>query len=125
MGLLDGLMGHASDADTKKIGEKLEGILLPEEEVRLAFNVLRDFFVFTDLRFMIVDVQGMTGKKTNYLTIPYGSISRFSLETAGSFDLEAELRIWLSGEDQPIERTLGKGVDTKGIQQALAAGTLR
>jgi hypothetical protein len=100
------------------------GILLPGEQAQLAFKIIRDFFVFTDRRFILVDIQGITGRKVDYLSIPYRSITRFSLETAGTFDLDAELKLWVSGEPKPIERTLSKHTDIKGIQRALAAGVL-
>ena len=51
-------------------------------------------------------------------------MTRYSLETAGTFDMDAELKIWISGDSTPIERTLGKGTDIAGIQLALAAGVL-
>ena len=65
MGLLDGLMGHGSTADIEQISQKLQGILLAEEKVQLAFKIIRDFFAFTECRLIIVDVQGMTGRKTD------------------------------------------------------------
>lgn len=124
MGLFDGLLGHGSEAEIGKIIAKLDGILLPGEQAQLAFKIIRDFFVFTDRRFILVDIQGITGRKVDYLSIPYRSITRFSLETAGTFDLDAELKLWVSGEPKPIERTLSKHTDIKGIQRALAAGVL-
>jgi Bacterial PH domain len=51
-------------------------------------------------------------------------MTRYSLETAGTFDMDAELKIWISGDSTPIERTSGKGADIAGIQLALAAGVL-
>jgi hypothetical protein len=125
MGLFDGLLGHGSEVAADKVIGKLEGVLLPDETVQLAYRLIRDFFVFTEKRLIIVEIQGMTGKKVDYLTIPYRSVTRYSLETAGTFDLDAELKIWISGDSTPIQRTLGKGTDIAGIQLALAAGVLR
>lgn len=125
MGLFDGLLGNATQMKLDDVRAKLDGLLLPDERIELGYRIVRDFFVFTDRRMIIVDIQGMTGSKVDYLTIPYRAISFFSLETAGTFDLDAELRIWLSGQPTPIQRTLRKGTDTRAIMQALAAGTLR
>ena len=86
---------------------------------------MRDFFVFTEKRILLVDIQGITGRKVEYLSIPYRSISRYALETAGTFDLDAELKIWISGDSTPIQRTLKRGTDVKAIQLALSAGVLR
>ena len=125
MGLFDAIIGNANVADIGRIAGKLDGILLPDEEIALAYRLIRDFFVFTEKRMLIVDVQGITGRKVEYLSIPYRSITRFSLETAGTFDFDAELKIWVSGDPQPIERTLKYGTDVKAIQLALSAGVLQ
>jgi hypothetical protein len=125
LGLFDAIIGNANVVDKGKVAGKLEGILLPDEEISLAYKLVRDFFVFTEKRMLIVDIQGITGKKVEYLSIPYRSITRYALETAGTFDLDAELKIWVSGDHNPITRTLKHGTDVKAIQLALSAGVLR
>ncbi len=124
MGILGGLLGHGREVDADKLAKRLDGILLPEEQVDLAFQVIRDFFVFTNKRLILVDVQGITGSKVNYMSVPYKSIVRFSVETAGTFDLDAELNLWVSGTPDPIGKTLKKGTDVRGIQRALALAIL-
>ena len=121
MGFLDGLLGHGSELAPREVDEQMAGILVEGEPVRVAFKVIRDLFVFTDRRLILVDRQGLTGRKVEYLTVPYRAITSFSVETAGSFDLESELKIWVSGRPDPIRRTLGRGADVLGIQQAIAA----
>ena len=59
MGLLSRLLGHASDLTPEQTREELDGILLPEEPVEVAFKVIRDLFVFTDRRLILVDKQGL------------------------------------------------------------------
>ncbi len=125
MGLLDGLLGHGSAVDAATLERRLEGILIAGETARLAFRIIRDVFVFTEHRVILINVQGVTGSKVEFLSVPYRAIVRFSVETAGTFDLDAELKIWVSGTQQPIERTLKKGTDVRGIQRALAEGVLR
>ena len=71
MGLLSGLLGHASDVTPEQTREELEGILLPDEPVEVAFKVIRDLFVFTDKRLILVDKQGLTSRKVDYLVVPY------------------------------------------------------
>ncbi|MGF1554330.1 MAG: PH domain-containing protein [Paracoccaceae bacterium] len=124
MGLLSGLFGLASDVDVDSIKEELEPILIPEEEVELAFAMMRDQIVFTDRRIVFIDKQGMTGRKKNYLSVPYRSITMFSIETAGSFDADAEMRLWISGQGEPIKHELSRGSNVPGIQKALAKGML-
>lgn len=125
MGLFDSLLGHGSSVDPSDLKKRLDGVLIDGEQPQLAFRIVRDFFVFTQHRLILVDIQGMTGSKVEYMTIPYRAITRFSVETAGTFDVDSELRIWVSGSDQPIQRTLGKGSDVRGIQRALATGICR
>ena len=72
-------------------------------------------------RLIIVDVQGVTGRKREYKSINYKSISRFSVETAGTFDLEAELKIWVSSETEPsIKKQFNKSVNVYDVQKVLA-----
>jgi hypothetical protein len=125
MGILGGLLGHGSEIDPAKLERQLDGILIEGETAQLAFRVVRDFFVFTERRLILVDIQGLTGSKVDYTSIPYRAVTRFSLETAGTFDLDAELKIWVSGSPTPVGKTLRKGSDVRGIQRALAAGVLR
>ncbi len=124
MGLLSGIMGNASEIDLGALRKELEPILVPGEEIELAFQVIRDQFLFTNKRFVLIDRQGLTGKKVDYLSIPYRSITKFSLETAGRFDMDAELRIWVSSNPDPITKQLKKGTNVAAIQQALGAGVL-
>ena len=120
MGYLDAFLGNSSNMKTEEAEEKLKDILFPEEKVNQAYKLIRDMLVFTEHRLILVDVQGMTGKKIEYHSIPYKSITHFSTETAGTFDLDAELKIWLSGADLPIEKTFKKGARITEVQQLLA-----
>jgi hypothetical protein len=63
--------------------------------VHTAYLLIRDTILFTDRRLILIDKQGITGKKTEYHSIPYRSITHFAVETAGTFDLDAELKIWV------------------------------
>jgi hypothetical protein len=122
MGIFDGILGHGSTVDPSDLNKRLNGVLIADETPQLAFKVIRDFFVFTQHRIILVDIQGMTGSKVDYTSIPYKAITRFSVETAGTFDLDSELKIWVSGSSAPISKTLKKGTDVRGIQRALATG---
>ncbi|MHC5249616.1 PH domain-containing protein [Enterococcus sp. LJL120] len=125
MGLFDGLMGNATQHGNEAVQKELQDVLIPQEKVDLAFKLVRDLIVFTDKRLIIVDKQGMTGKKVEYKSIPYKSISRFSVETSGHFDLDAELKIWISSAEAPSESVqFRKDKNIVEIQQALAAAVL-
>ena len=126
MGLFSGLMGNASQANVDKVTKDLASVLFDGEQVDLAFVLVRDLIVFTEKRLILVDKQGVTGKKTEYRSIPYKSISRFSVETSGHFDLDAELKIWISSGVEPAESLQFKNDSSVlDIQKALAEAVLR
>ena len=74
MNLLSGLLGNASEANAQQIQAKYKDVLIPEEQVQAAFILIRDTFIFTNKRLILVDVQGYSGKKVEYLSVPYKSI---------------------------------------------------
>lgn len=126
MGLFSGVIGNASQRDNDKVERQLEDILIPDEQVNLAFVLVRDLIVFTDYRLILVDKQGVTGKKTSYKSLPYRSISRFTVETSGHLDLDAELKIWISSAAEPAEvLQFNSDHNVVEIQQALAEAVLR
>ncbi|KNF08297.1 hypothetical protein CLPU_8c00620 [Gottschalkia purinilytica] len=120
MGLFSGLMGNASEAKVEKVQSEYEDILSSSERVEKAYKLVRDMFIFTNKRLILVDKQGMTGKKVEYHSIPYRSITHFSIETAGHFDLDAELKIWLSGTEFPIEKQFNSQLNIYELQRVLA-----
>ena len=121
MGLLSALLGNAWEADVEDVEQAIEKILAEDERVERAFRVVRDLLIFTNRRFIVVDRQGLTGKKTTYDSIPYRAIAHFAVETAGHFDLESELKIWISGTDTPIQKTFARGQAILEVQKALAS----
>jgi hypothetical protein len=97
-------------------------ILVPDEEVLAAFKTARDLVFLTNYRLCLVDIQGLTGRKVDVESVPYRSIVRFSVETAGTFDLDADLRIWVASAAEPIGIKIGRNSNTALIQRILAAG---
>jgi hypothetical protein len=120
VGLLDGFIGNASRIDPSAAAQEYGRLLGHGEQVQAAYQLVRDAFLFTDRRLILVDKQGMTGRKVEYHTVPYKSITHYSVETAGTFDLDAELKIWLSGSPTPIVKQFGKGVDVYEVQALLS-----
>ncbi len=80
-----------------EFGKMIDDFLINDEIVIGAYQSVRDGVVFTNKRIIAINVQGITGKKKDFTSIPYSKITTFSLETAGMFDLDAELEIYLSG----------------------------
>jgi len=125
MGLLDGMLGNASKVDPTRIQQEFSQILAPGENVEHAYQLIRDYFVFTNKRLVLVDKQGMTGSKVEYHSIPYRSITHFSIETAGTFDLDAELKIWITGTPTPIQKLFNKKLSVYEVQAVLASYVLK
>lgn len=125
MGLLSGLMGNSSIVDSNELQKEFSHLLIDDEKIELGFKLIRDMFIFTNKRLILVDKQGLTGNKLEYKSVTYRSISRFSIETAGTFDLEAELKIWVSGEQLPsIQKQFTKAVNVYDVQKVLATHVL-
>ena len=122
MGLFNKILGNASEVSSEKLNEKYNRLLIEGETIELGFKLLRDTFMFTDKRLILVDVQGITGSKVEYKSLPYKNISRISLETAGTLDLDAELKIWISSENTPsVSKKFNKSIDVYEVQKYLAA----
>jgi hypothetical protein len=126
MGLFSAILGNAGAVSQLDLKNKYGQLLIDEEEIELGFKLIRDTFIFTNKRLILVDVQGLTGSKIEYKSVTYKSISRFSIETAGTFDLDAELKIWVSSEAQPsIKKQFNKSVNVYDVQKILAHHVLK
>lgn len=120
MGLFDGLMGNASNVSNDSVAKEYAIILTDNERVEKAYQLVRDVFIFTNKRLILVNIQGVTGKKQEYHSIPYKNITHFSIETAGHLDLDAELKVWLSGGNL-IEKQFNRSVNIYEVQSVLAS----
>lgn len=123
--MLQGLFGNASEVDARELQKDLDAVLIEGERVVRAFRIIRDLFIFTDHRLVLIDKQGLTGRKAEYHSIPYRSITHFSVETAGTFDMDAEMKIYISSNPIPIEREFKRGADIIGMQKTLAQFVLK
>ncbi len=94
------------------------------ERIEKAYQLLRDLFIFTNKRLILVDKQGLTGSKVEYHSLPYRSITHFSVETAGHFDLDAELKVWISGNPMPVQKRFNKQLNIYDVQSVLAGYVL-
>ncbi|KFI63717.1 PH domain-containing protein [Bifidobacterium cuniculi] len=110
-------------ADPAKAAEALDGLLVPGETVQAAFRSVRDWVIFTDRRIVTVNIQGMTGKKRDFTSLPYKRIQVFSVETAGHFDLESELEMWFSGLGK-VMLEFANGVDIRALAQLIGSRAL-
>lgn len=110
---------------TKKVDESdgrnhFDIFLADDESVLLNFKHTRDRVVFTDRKIVAIDVQGMTGKKKEFRIFPYANITSFSVETAGTFDMDSDFKIWISGVGV-FEIKFSKGIDIKEVGKVLSS----
>jgi len=110
----NGTFVKLSPSNPQDIMAELGPMLVADEQVFLTFKGIRDSVAFTNRRLISLNVQGITGKKRDYTSLPYSKIQAFSVETAGSFDLDAELELWFSGLGR-VRLEFKGGVDIRGI----------
>jgi beta-lactam-binding protein with PASTA domain len=87
--------------------------------------VARDTLLFTNKRLIVIEVQGISGRQLEYLSVPYGSIVKFSVQTGGSFDLNAELKLWIGNDTAPLEKRFNSELNVYEVQKILASRVLK
>ncbi len=93
----NGTFVKLKQVNPNSVGKDISTLLVNGEQIIGAYKGIRDFIVFTDKRVISVNVQGITGKKKDFTSMPYSKISVFSIETAGTLDLDSELEMYFSG----------------------------
>ncbi|WP_409425090.1 PH domain-containing protein [Pseudoalteromonas sp. RW-H-Ap-1] len=124
MGLLSGLMGNASEVDDADLEKVLANTLIEGERVEKAYKVVRDMFIFTNKRLILLDKQGVTGSKMEMVSIAYSKITKFSKESAGHFDLDAELKIWVGSDPTPISKDFKAGDNINDVYRIISQYSL-
>lgn len=99
--------------------ELVKPLLDEGEEIVIATKGIRDGAVFTSKRIIIVNKQGLMGKKIEFASIPLRTISAFSIENSGTFDLDAEVKIYGTGWGR-AEMQFTRGFDVRKIAAYLA-----
>ena len=80
----------------EEIRQEVFELFINGEQPVAAFKTVRDQVIFTTKRIFVVNVQGITGKKTSYFSYPYSRIQYFGVETAGVLDIDSELIVAFS-----------------------------
>ena len=104
--------------------EQVGDLLIDGETVIGSYTAIRDYVVFTNKRIIAVNVQGITGKKKDYSSLPYNKVQAFSVETAGVIDLDSELELYFSALGKVKFEFTGDS-NVKTISQAVAAYALK
>lgn len=77
------------------VRKEVTGLLVKDESVVMAFKTIRDQLVFTNKRIISIDVQGLTGKRKSFTTMPYSKVQYFEITTPGFMEIipDSELSI--------------------------------
>jgi len=110
MGIFNAILGNASEVNLTDVTKEFQPMLIDGESIEKAYKVIRDMFIFTNKRLILVEKQ-LVGTKVDYMSIPYTNVIKFSKESAGILDLDAELKIWIKDQELPIKKQFGKGGD--------------
>lgn len=79
-----------------EVKEQVNGLLIEDEEIVSAFKTIRDQLVFTNKRVIAVDVQGITGIRKSYTSLPYSRIDFFSIQTHGFLEIVPDGELFIS-----------------------------
>ncbi|MCM3629802.1 PH domain-containing protein [Paenibacillus glycanilyticus] len=93
MGIFNGFLGNYSEVSVQELQNQYGAYLMPDEKILMGFKLVRDAFVFTDDRLMLIDHQGVTGKKTRVASINLNAIYEVTLETGGTGFDDSEITI--------------------------------
>lgn len=105
--------------DVKSISNDYNMMLVDGEFIINAFKTIRDSVVFTNKRIIACNVQGITGKKKDYTSLPYSKVQAFSIETSGTFDLDCEIDLWFSSLGN-VRFEISGGFDIRKFNQILS-----
>lgn len=101
----------------------IQPILIAGENIIGTYQAARDGVVFTNKRIITINIQGFTGKKKDFTSLPYSKIQVFSIETAGTLDVDSELELWFSGLGK-IKLNFVANADITGIGKAISEAVL-
>jgi hypothetical protein len=119
MGIQVGLRGDSERASLRKEHAVWAPLLGTGEQVQAVHRAGRTTFLFTNRRLVLVE-EGMTGRQVDYTSVPYRAITHFAVEAGGPFAADADLRLWIAGRANPVEKPFSPGSDVYAVQALLA-----
>lgn len=112
--VLDANMINLKEITQAQIKPDTINFLVPGESIIQCFQTVRDQVIFTNKRVFVINVQGITGKKTSYFSYPYSKVVSFGVETAGVLDIDSELLLTFMNGIR-LQFDFVSNVDIKGI----------
>ncbi len=95
--------------DISAVRNEVAGLLIQNETPIMAFQTVRDQLVFTNKRVISIDVQGITGKRKSFTSMPYSKIQFFSVQTQGFAEIFPDSEMLLTFSDGTTARFEFKG----------------
>lgn len=125
MGLLDTALGNAVEAQSDEVNAVIGAILVKGEKVSHAYVVgVRDLFLITSLRLILVDKTGITGKKMHIASHPWRTVLAWSMTTSGKLDFDCELILSMHNRMVPLVIKFPKKTDIKAIVKSISEHVL-
>lgn len=105
--------------DEKSVQKQLDALFIPGEEVKYSLRQIRDLIIVTNKRLMIVDKQGLTGRKKRIISYLLNRIVMFDVENSPFLDFESEVLIQFMGMKKPLSFKISKLTDVNDFAHAL------
>ena len=74
----------------------VQPMLISDETIFAAFKTVRDHVIFTNHRIIAVNVEGITGKKKDFTSLPFIKIQAFSVRTASLLGTDTMMDLWFN-----------------------------
>ena len=81
--------------NVNEVRNELYGLLLNDEVILSAFKTIRDQLVFTNKRIVEIDVQGITGSKRSFSSLPYSKVQFFAIQTPSVMEMVKDSELYL------------------------------
>ena len=117
----NGSLFKLSPVDPASLMPRVGPLLVEGENIIAAFKAIRDSVVFTNKRVISINVQGITGKKVDFTSLPYSKVQAYSVETAGTFDFDSELDLFFSGDIGQVRFELKGSCDILALSRLIAS----
>ena len=82
---------NLKEINLMNVRKEIDMLLVDDERLECAFHTIRDQVIFTNKRIIVVNVQGVTGKRISYFSYPFAKVQYFGFQTAGLLDIDSEL----------------------------------
>ena len=119
MSFIQKLAGNSVAITKEEAKKQIGDILVPKEDIFASFKGFRDLIIFTNERLIVVDIQGISGKKRSFKSIPYSQISVFTKESAGTLDMNNSIVLYVRAYGT-AELNFSKDSDIDSIYQLLS-----